>query len=288
LDSAATGSNQLAARELRRRVLEASGGVLTLPRDDLVALFRPGSNGQTDPVEAAEFAQAIITQHGLVAQPSVPDADRNAAVRLVASRSYALQGAIAAVVVATVLGYAGRPLYGLLMGAAGVIGVTLLLWRFDWLESTVPASVPRGRLLGLLVTVPLSLIVFLAVVEPMRASGRSDHRRVLAERLVGYADAAIDKGQLRQAQEFLFKAEAQKPDLPTIADVRAHLITSTVQAQLDDFARKEGTYDQAERAFRSGNVARAIALMSSLGGFRDAPERVRAFRAAHARSNNRS
>jgi hypothetical protein len=287
LASAATGSNQAAARELRRRVLNASGHTLTLPRDELVALFRPGSNGSVDPMEAAEFAQAIITQHGLVAQPAVQDAEPNAAVRLVASRSYALQGAIAAVVVAAVLGYAGRPLYGLLMGAAAAIGVAVLIWRFDWLDSVVPRSVPRGRLLGLLVTVPLSVIVFLAVVEPLRASGASDHKRALAVRLVGFADAAIDKGQLQQARDFLFKAEAQKPDLPTIADVRAHLITATVQAQLDDFARKEGTYDQAERAFQSGDVAKAITLMSSLGGFRDAPERVRAFKAAQARSTKR-
>jgi hypothetical protein len=128
--------------------------------------------------------------------------------------------------------------------------------------------------------------MFLAAVEPLRASGRDDHRRALAARLVGFADAAIDNGQLKEAQQFLFKAEAQDPDLPTIADVRAHLVTATVQAQLDDFARKEGTFDQAERAFEAGHTARAIALMSSLGDFRDAPERVRAFRAAQARSSN--
>jgi hypothetical protein len=272
---------------LRRRVLYASGRALTLPRDELVALFRPASNGTVDPAEAAEFAQAIITQHGLLAEPAVPEAEPATGVRLVATRSYALQGAIAAVVAATLLGYAGRPLYGLLMGAAGAIGLAVLIWRFDWLDSVVPASVPRGRLLGLLVTVPLSVIVFLAVVEPLRGSGRSDHKRALAARLVGFADQAIDKGQLREAQEFLFKAEVQKPDLPTIADVRAHLITATVQAQLDELARKEGTYDQAERAFQAGHVARAIALMGSLGDFRDAPDRVRAFRSAHAGSNNR-
>jgi hypothetical protein len=285
LASAATG-NQATARELRRRVQQASGGALTLPRDELVAMFRPGANGQTDPADAAEFAQAIITQHGLLAQPAVTHAKPTAAVRLVASRTYALQGAVVAVAAATVLGYAGRPLYGLLMGGAAAIGLLVLIWRFDWLDRTVPAPVPRGRLLGLLVTVPLSAIVFLAAVEPLRASGRGDHKRALAARLVGFADAAIDKGQLNDARQFLFKAEAQDPDLPTIADVRAHLITATVQAQLADFARKEGTFDQAERAFRAGNVARAISLMASLGDFRDAPERLRAFRAAQARSSN--
>jgi hypothetical protein len=285
LDSAATG-NQAAARELRQRVLQASGGALTLPRDELVALFRPGANGHTDPADAAEFAQAIITQHGLLAQPAVTSAAPTAPVRLVASRTYALQSAVVAVIAATALGYIGRPLYGLLLGGAGAIGLAVLIWRFDWLDHTVPAFVPRGRLLGLLVTVPLCAIMFLAAVEPLRASGRDDHRRALAARLVGFADAAIDNGQLKEAQQFLFKAEAQDPDLPTIADVRAHLVTATVQAQLDDFARKEGTFDQAERAFEAGHTARAIALMSSLGDFRDAPERVRAFRAAQARSSN--
>jgi hypothetical protein len=284
LASAATG-NQATARELRRRV-QASGGGLTLPRDELVAMFRPGANGRTDPADAAEFAQAIITQHGLLAQPAVTQAEPTAPVRLVASRTYALQGAVVAVAAATVLGYAGRPLYGLLMGGAAAIGLLVLIWRFDWLDRTVPAPVPRGRLLGLLVTVPLSAIVFLAAVEPLRASGRGDHKRALAARFVGFADAAIDRGQLNDARQFLFKAEAQDPDLPTIADVRAHLITATVQAQLDDFARKEGTFDQAERAFHAGNVAKAIALMTSLGDFRDAPERLRAFRAAQARSSN--
>jgi uncharacterized membrane protein len=285
LGSAATG-NQAAARELRQRVLHASDGALTLPRDELVAMFRPGENGKADPAEAAEFAQAIITQHGLVAMPGVNHAAPAASVRLVASRSYALQGAAVAVIAATVLGYAGRPLYGLLMGGAGAIGLAVLIWRFEWLDGTVPAWVPRGRLLGLLVTVPLSVVAFLAAVEPLRASGRDDHKRALAARLVGFADAAIDKGQLQSAQQFLFKAEAQDPGLPTIADVRAHLITATVKAQLDDFARKEGTFDQAERAFQAGDTARAIALMSSLGDFRDAPERLRAIRAAQARPRN--
>jgi hypothetical protein len=285
LASAATG-NQSAARELRRRVLQASGGALTVPRDELVAMFRPGANGRTDPAEAAEFAQAIITQHGILAQPSVTHAEPTASVRLVATRSYALQGAVVAIIAVTLLGYAGRPLYGLLMGAAAVIGFAVLIWRFDWLDRTVPASVPRGRLLGLLVTVPLSAIVFLAAVEPLRASRRDDHKRALAARFVGFADAAIDQGRLSDAQQFLFKAENQDPGLPTIADVRAHLTTATVQAQLEDFAHKEGMFDQAERAFGAGDVARAIALMRSLGDFRDAPERLRAFLAAQARSHS--
>jgi hypothetical protein len=266
--------------------MRASGGTLTLPRDELVALFRPGANGRADPAEAAEFAQAIITQHGLRARPAVTEAQPTDTVRLFASRTYALQGAVAVVIAATVIGYAGRPLYGLLMGGAAAVGLAVLIWGFDWLDRTVPISVPRGRLLGLLVTVPLSVIVFLAAVEPLRSAGRSDHKRALAARLVGFADAAVDEGRLNDAQQFLFKAEAQDPDLPTIADVRAHLITATVQAQLEDFAHKEGTFDQAERAFQAGNVARAIALMRSLGDFRDAPERLRAFRAAQARSRD--
>jgi hypothetical protein len=264
----------------------ASDGTLTLSRDELVAMFHPVANGQADAAEAAEFAQAIITQHGLRAQPAVTDAAPTGAVRLIPSRTYALQSAVVVVIVATVIGYSGRPLYGLLMGAAAAVGLAILIWGFDWLDRTVPASVPRGRLLGLLVTVPLCVIVFLAAVEPLRSSNRGDHKRALAARLVGFADAAIDRGRLQDAQQFLFKAEAQDPGLPTIADVRAHLITATVQAQLQEFARKEGTFDEAERAFRAGHIARAIALMGSLGDFRNAPERVRAFRAAQTRSSN--
>jgi hypothetical protein len=268
-----------AARELRERVRSAPGHTLQLKRDEIVSLLGTGiySGSNGDSSDAARFAQATLTQHGLRVQPRLTDNAPGGAVSLRADNVLALQASASLTLVAAVVGLYGYWLYGLLMAIAGSIAVSVLTWRWEALDRGAPRWLPRGRAIGVAVTAPLLAVAVIGGVLPIRQHRKHTANSGTAAALVRQADAAIDAGDLDTAKTRLFQAEAIGHLPASIDDVRAHLIVAEVQLELNDFARKEGIFDEAERAYISGQRNRAIRLMRSIRGFRNADARLRAY-----------
>lgn len=176
---------------------------------------------------------------------------------------------------ATVIGLVGRPLYGLVLAAAGLCGVAAI--ASGHATRFAPQRIPRGRLLGVFVALIPIIVVGALVILPLRSHYSSHDGVVNATALVRQADAAINHGDFATAKRKLFEAEASAPNPPAADDVRAHLIVAVVQSQIDDAARKDGIYSAAERAFGAGHRSRAATLMRSISGWKDADARAQAF-----------
>jgi hypothetical protein len=270
-----------AARELRRRIGASPDETLELPRDEVVHQLAPPSVNGDDPEETARYAQALLLLHGVRARPRLSDAG---AVRttLHLDRGLALQGAVVVAFLALVVGAVGRPLYGLLLGAAGALGVALVAWRFDWLDQRAPRIVPRGRTLGALAAGLPVVVMGLAVVLPIRESRRDDGDRAKAESLLQGARQSLAAGDVNTADDRVQQALRADPTDPQIAILRDQLVVARVQNLLAEQNRKAGVFDEAERAFRRGDVARAIKLMASIPGYRNADARLAAYKRAQA------
>ena len=266
-----------AARELRRRV-EAGGGTLELPRDEVVhALAPPAVNGD-DPEETARFAQALLRLHGVRVRPRLSDAG---AVRttLRIDRGLAVQGAVAVALFAAIVGASGRFLYAVVLGLAGAAGVLLVSKGWDWLDEHAPDLIPRGRTLGALTAFVPVLIAGLAVVLPVHEAGKEKHGNPgLAASLLQGARESLAAGDPKTAQDRVQQARLADPGNPAIDDVRDEVTVAQVRKLLDEQARKEGVFDEAERAYAAGDVKRAIRLMASIKGFRNADARLSAYR----------
>jgi hypothetical protein len=268
-----------AARELRRRVEAAPGQTLEMPRDEVVELLAPAQRNGDDPLETARFVQALLRLHGLRARPALTG---SGAVRttLRIDRQLAVQGALAVAVVAVLAGFYGRPLYGVLLAVGAAIGVAAVAYRFAWLDERLPQGVPRGRTLGALTTLVPVLLIFLAVVLPIRQGRINDGDPARAAQLVAQARAAIEHGDIGAAQQNVTAAATADPGNPIVDEARGEVIAGRVQKLLDEQNRKEGVFDEAERAFDRGDVRGAIRLMSSIRGFRNADQRLAAYRRA--------
>jgi hypothetical protein len=271
------------ARDLRRRILDTPDARIVTTRDELLAqLDANGSTPDPEVLEADRLAQAVLVHHGIEARPPLPDAEPGQEIDLRVSQRFAIQGAIAVAVAALVVGYAGRPLYGLILVLAAGTGIALLATRGASVDRAVPGWLPRGRMLGVLVAAVPVVLAGLLVVVPLRSHYANQGSPGAATVLVREADAAIDRGDFASAKAKLFAAEANDENPPAIDDVRAHLVVAQVQAIVADAARNDAVYAAAERAFRAGRRARAIALMRSISGWKDADARARAFRRGSA------
>jgi hypothetical protein len=267
------------ARALRRQIRSEPGAHVVATRDELIAALRAnGSSASDHDLDPGQVAQAVLVHHGIDAAPRLPDAEPDSPVELRLTPRYAIQGAIALTALATVVGFVGRPLYGLVLALAGGSGFAILMVRGEWVERSAPRWIPRGRILGASVAAVPALIATLVVILPLRAHYRHTSNAGNAAALVRQADAAVDKGDFDTAKRKLFEAESSAPNPPAIDDVRAHLVVAQVQAIIDDAARNDAIYDAAVRAFRAGHDRRAIALMKSIRGWKDSDARARAFR----------
>jgi thioredoxin-like negative regulator of GroEL len=164
-----------------------------------------------------------------------------------------------------------------------VLAMVLVAWRFDDLRRWAPPVVPRGRLLGALAAAALMVLAGLAVVLPIRVSRTNGGDAGKAQALVASADQLVTAGRFADAKGLLFQAQQLDSHPKGIDDVRAHMVVAQVQAALADQNRKDGIYDQAQRAAAAKQYARAIKLGRSIRGFRDIDQLVRAYRAAERR-----
>ncbi|MDP9345672.1 MAG: hypothetical protein M3P44_08100 [Actinomycetota bacterium] len=269
------------ARDLRRRIQGEPDARLVTTREELLSAF--GYNGSGADVDHPELepdrvAQAVLAHHGIEADPPLHDAGPSDTVTLRITHRYAIQGALVLAAAAIVVGFVGRPLYAVVLGLAAGAGVALLALRGTWLEHAAPRWIPRGRLLGALVTAVPVVLVGAAVILPLRAHYRHQSDSGGAAELVREADAAIDHNDFAIAKRKLFQAETSAKRPPAIDDVRAHLVVAQVQSIVADAARKDAIYDAAVRAFRTGQRRHAISLMRSIAHWKDADSRAVAFR----------
>src|SRR5205085_10198281 len=70
---------------------------------------------------------------------------------------------------AGVLGTVPRPIYGAILFAAGLIATAVLAKAPALIHRVVPARLPRGRLMGVLLGGFAVVVAFLGVVRPLRA-----------------------------------------------------------------------------------------------------------------------
>jgi hypothetical protein len=271
-----------AARELRARVGAAPGETLELPRDEVVHALAPPSVNGDDPAETARFAQALLRLHGVRVRPPLSDSGAvRATLRL--DRGLAVQGAVAVAVLALLAGATGRPLYAFVLGLAGAIGVFIVARAWPWLDEHAPRAIPRGRTLGALTALVLVAVAGLAVVFPVHESGKdSSGNPAYALSLLQGARESLAAGDLKTAQNRVTQATYADPGNPAIDDVRQQVTIARFKELLDEQARKEGVFDEAERAYAHGDTAKAIKLMSSIKGFRNADERLAVYRRATA------
>ena len=265
-------------RDLRRRLVASSNGGVELDRAELVRRLSPRVEGD-DPREVARYAQRLLIFHGLRARPRVDDLQAPRTV-VALDRGLAIQGAVALAVAALVVGAAGSPLYGLLLGLGGAVGVALVVLRFHWLAERAPGWLPRGRTLGAAVALPFIVLMFVVAVLPIRAHRSAPHDNPgFATSLLQGARESLKSGDVKTAEDRVVQASFADPNNPDLPNVRDDLVVTRVQQLLDEQNRRQSVYDSAERAYRAGDRRRAIRLMASLKGFRDAQQRVAAFRA---------
>src|SRR4051794_21808538 len=253
-----------AARELRERVGSAPGETLELPRDEVVRALAPPSVNGDEPAETARFAQALLRLHGVRVRPPLSDSGAvRATLRI--DHGLAVQGAVVVAILAMLAGATGRALYAIVLGLAGAIGVLVVARAWPWLDDHAPRAIPRGRTLGGLTALVPVVLAGLAVVLPIHQSAKGDSGNpAYALSLLQGARDSLAAGDLKTAQNRVTQATYADPGNPAIDDVRQEVTLARFKALLDEQARKEGVFDEAERAYGRGDTAKAIKLMSSI------------------------
>jgi hypothetical protein len=269
------------ARELRARVVSA--GSTTEDAQALIAELAPPEERlrQDDgfrPLDEAALeservrcAEVALRRHGLVAQPRLRDGGR---VVIRTSPRFALQAALVPGLVLAVVAGAGYWVYGFAFAAAAGLAFWLISRNWDWLDQRLPRVVPRGHVLGLLVSVPLLLVAGLAVVLPVRAHRTATANRSVGEAALQAAQDALGRGDWNAAYTQLDVAATRPVNQGIVAGLRARAVGLEVQSLLADQDRKAGIFDQADRAQRAGQARMALKLFRSIAGFRDADARA--------------
>lgn len=277
----------LEARRLRQQALEAPQGTITVDRDELLDALARSAEAE-DEADRAAFAQALLTQHGVATDPALRRATHGQPVTLRPSHHFQIEGAAAIALLGVIVGLRFYWLYALVMALAAGAGLLGVIRHPHSYEQRIPDAFPRGRLLGASLMATLLVLVGVAVILPIRAarSAGSKPRNTLASSYVIRADALIRAHDLNAAELQIGLADAIDPAVQGINDVRGRLVVARVATLLAEEDRKAGIFDEAQIAFQAGDTARAIVLMSSIGGFRDADARLAAYRlaaAAHSR-----
>src|SRR3954451_10967043 len=253
--------NDRFARELRDRV--RAGGAERADAGALVAELAPpadrlrGDDGfralddATLESERVRGAEVTLRRHGLVARPPLRDGGQ---VEVRPTPRFALQSALIPGLLLALVAGAGYWVYGFAFAAAAALAFWVISRNWAWLDEHVPKIVPRGHVLGLVVSVPLLVLAGAAVVLPVR-----HHRKQVADEATGRqalqaAQDALNRGDWVAAYSALDVA-ANRPIQQGIVDnVRARVLGAQVQALMADQDRKAGIFDQADRAALAGGV----------------------------------
>ncbi len=273
----------LEARRLRRQALGAPEGTVAVDRDELLDTLARSAEGE-DEADRAAYAQAVLTQHGVATDPALRRAEPGQTVILRPSHDFQIEGAGIIALLAVIVGVRYYWLYGLVMAMTGAAGLFVVIRRPHWYERRIPEAFPRGRLLGASLMGALVILVGVAVILPIRVTrrGAGKPHSSQASTYVIRADASIRAHNLNAAEIQIGLADAIDPTVQGINDVRGRLVVARVRQLLADEDRRAGVFNEAEIAFQTGDTARAIGLMSSIRGFRDADDRLAAYRRAPA------
>jgi hypothetical protein len=267
-------------RALQQEARRAGAEGVWRERDELVERFR--GEGTPEAGDDSEFAQAYLRLHGVRTEPALTNAEPGSEVRVRYGNRLALEAAIAATLVLAIPALAAYWAYGAVLLGLGAVAVGALLWFWHRLDRGLPRWLPRGRVTGLAVTLPLLLVVGGAICLVIRHNRTGTINTREASALLRQADLALDHGDVDGARALLFRAEGvAKGKLPEFAaDVRGHLVVKQFEGLLAEQDRKVGIYDEAVRAGEAGQTAQAVKLLKSIAGFRDADSLARKYQRA--------
>ncbi|MGI9116694.1 MAG: hypothetical protein ACR2JV_03545 [Gaiellales bacterium] len=233
--------------------------------------------------EPLDFAEDVLKRHGVRTRPAPGDVGENGVVVLRPSNRYALQGAIAVGVLALLAGGAASKIAFAGFLPFVVVGVWIAWRQMHRLDRWAPRIIPRGRILGALLMIVLLAIAAIVVVQPARmwVRDRGNTRNALA--LAAQAEAQLAAGDVAGARGSIDGALIADPSLGQVQATAQHVMLAQINADANARAAQQATYQRAELARKNRAWDYAIALMTSAGGYGDAPARVAAFKEEAAR-----
>jgi hypothetical protein len=269
-----------AARELRRRIAAAPAGEVESSRDELVAALAGDDGRARDSIDASpqRMAQALLVHHGIDARPPIDEPAAGGDVRLGLTQRYATQGAVATTLVVAAAAFLSRPVYGLVLAAAGGAGVALAASAPPRLGRVLPSWLPRGRLAGVALSGAFVLLAAVAVVLPLRASYRDDASSTATRALIDQAAAALKAGDLDQAWMRLGQARPSDADVGALEALRRELVVAQANVAVEDALAKQSVYARALALRAEGRTREALRLLTDLRGFRDVDARIARYR----------
>ena len=228
--------------------------------------------------EPLDFAEDVLKRHGVRSRPAPGDVGENGVVVLRPSNRYAIQGAAAIGILALLAGGAMSKIAFAGFLPFVIVGVWIAWKQMHVLDRWVPRVVPRGRILGALLMIVLLAISAIVVVQPARswARHRGDVKNAVA--LSVQAEAQLAAGDITGARASVDGALQAAPDLGQVIATSQKVMVAQIAANQNAQFAAQAAYNRAEADFKAGKRDQAIAEMTALGGFADAPARATAFR----------
>ena len=228
--------------------------------------------------EPLDFAEDVLKRHGVRTRPAPGDVGENGVVVLRPSNRYAVQGAVAIGILALLAGGALSKIAFIGFLPFVIVGVWIAWRQMHLLDRWVPRAIPRGRILGALLMIVLLAISAVVVVQPARswARHRGDVKNAIA--LSVQAEAQLAAGDIAGARASVDGALQAAPDLGQVIATSQKVMVAQITANQNAQFAAQAAYNRAEADFNAGKRDQAIAEMTALGGFADAPARVAAFR----------
>ena len=228
--------------------------------------------------EPLDFAEDVLKRHGVRSRPAPGDVGENGVVVLRPSNRYAIQGAAGIGILALLAGGAFSKIAFAGFLPFVIVGVWIAWKQMHVLDRWVPRVVPRGRILGALLMIVLLAISAIVVVQPARswARHRGDVKNAVA--LSVQAEAQLAAGDITGARASVDGALQAAPDLGQVIATSQKVMVAQIAANQNAQFAAQAAYNRAEADFKAGKRDQAIAEMTALGGFADAPARATAFR----------
>ena len=228
--------------------------------------------------EPLDFAEDVLKRHGVRSRPAPGDVGENGVVVLRPSNRYAIQGAAGIGILALLAGGAFSKIAFAGFLPFVIVGVWIAWKQMHVLDRWVPRVVPRGRILGALLMIVLLAISAIVVEQPARswARHRGDVKNAVA--LSVQAEAQLAAGDITGARASVDGALQAAPDLGQVIATSQKVMVAQIAANQNAQFAAQAAYNRAEADFKAGKRDQAIAEMTALGGFADAPARATAFR----------
>ena len=228
--------------------------------------------------EPLDFAEDVLKRHGVRSRPAPGDVGENGVVVLRPSNRYAIQGAAGIGILALLAGGAFSKIAFAGFLPFVIVGVWIAWKQMHLLDRWVPRAIPRGRILGALLMIILLAISAIVVVQPARswARHRGDVKNAVA--LSVQAEAQLAAGDIAGARASVDGALQAAPDLGQVIATSQKVMVAQIAANQNAQFAAQAAYNRAEADFKAGKRDQAIAEMTALGGFADAPARAAAFR----------